>query len=73
MTRLIYHTEENYGGGESPFDRAIRETADSEEVWIICPYIGPSYVKDYSSRFVPKSDGNFGTTAVDNKQSQRSR
>jgi len=45
MNRLIYHSEEGYNRGESPFDRAIRETADSEEVWIVCPFIGPSYVK----------------------------
>jgi len=44
MSRLIYHSEESYDRGESPFDRAIRETADSEEVSIVCPYIGPSYV-----------------------------
>lgn len=45
MSRLIYHTEEGYNRGASPFDRAIRETADSEEVWIVCPYIGPAYLK----------------------------
>lgn len=45
MSRLLYHTEEGYNQGESPFDRAIRETADSEEVWIVCPYIGPTYLK----------------------------
>jgi predicted transcriptional regulator len=45
MSRLIYHSEEGYDRGESPFDRAIRETADSEEVRIVCPYIGPTYVK----------------------------
>jgi len=45
MSRLIYHSEESYDRAESPFDRAIRETADSEEVSIACPYIGPSYVK----------------------------
>ena len=45
MGRLIYHTEGSYNRGESPFDRAIRETTDSEEVWIVCPYIGPNYVK----------------------------
>ena len=46
MGRLLYHTEEGYSRGESPFDRAIRETADSEEVRIVCPYIGPTYVKN---------------------------
>ncbi|WP_254279657.1 phospholipase D family protein [Haloarcula marina] len=45
MSNLIYHSEESYNRGESPFDRAIRETADSEEVRIVCPYIGPTYVK----------------------------
>jgi hypothetical protein len=45
MSRLIYHSEEGYDRGKSPFDRAIRETADSEAVRIVCPYIGPAYVK----------------------------
>lgn len=45
MAQLIYHSEESYNRGESPFDRAIRETADSEEVRIVCPYIGPAYLK----------------------------
>ncbi|ELZ94588.1 phospholipase D-like domain-containing protein [Haloferax sulfurifontis] len=45
MSRLLYHTEEGYNRGESPFDRAIRETADSEEAKIVCPYISPTYVK----------------------------
>lgn len=45
MSRLIYHLEEAYDGGESPFDRTIRETTDSEAVRIVCPYIGPTYLK----------------------------
>jgi len=45
MSNLIYHSEEGYDGGDSPFDGAIRETADSGEVKIVCPYIGPTYVK----------------------------
>jgi hypothetical protein len=45
MSDLLYHSQEGYDGEESPFDRAIRETADSEEVRIVCPYIGPTYVK----------------------------
>ena len=45
MNRLIYHSEESYDSGASPFDRAIRETADSEKVWIVCPYISPTYLK----------------------------
>lgn len=45
MSRLLYHTEEGYNQGESQFDRAIRETADSEKVWIVCPYIRPAYLK----------------------------
>ena len=49
MSRLIYHSEEGYDRGKSPFDRDIRETADSEEVRIVCPYIGPAYVKSILS------------------------
>lgn len=45
MPQLIYHSEHGYNRAESPFDRAIRNTADAESVWIVCPYIGPSYLK----------------------------
>jgi len=45
MAQLIYHSEEGYDRGESPFDRAIKETADSEEVLIVCPYIAPTYLE----------------------------
>jgi len=45
MSRLIYHSEGSYDSAESPFDKAIRETADTEQVRIICPYISPSYLK----------------------------
>lgn len=44
MSRLIYHSKESYDRGESPLDRAIRETADSEEVSVVCPYIGLTYL-----------------------------
>lgn len=49
MRNLIYHSEGSYNKGESPFDAAIRETADSEPVRIVCPYIGPTYVKSILS------------------------
>jgi len=49
MSNLIYHSEESYNKGESPFDATIRDTADSEEVRIVCPYIGPTYVKSILS------------------------
>mgnify|MGYP000094183925 CR=1 FL=1 len=45
MSQLLYHSEDSYHRGESPFDKAIKETSDSEEVWIVCPYIGPTYLK----------------------------
>ncbi|GAB3019996.1 phospholipase D-like domain-containing protein [Natronobiforma cellulositropha] len=45
MSRLLYHSETSYQGGESPFDEAIRNVASSDEVWIACPYIGPTYLK----------------------------
>jgi len=49
MSNLIYHSEESYNKGESPFDAAIRDTVDSEQVRIVCPYIGPTYVKSILS------------------------
>ena len=45
MSRLIYHSEESYDGKASPFDESIRRVTDSDEVWIVCPYIGPAYLK----------------------------
>jgi hypothetical protein len=45
MTHLLYHSESSYSQAESPFDKAIRDTADAEDVRIVCPYIGPSYLK----------------------------
>lgn len=45
MSRLIYHSEGSYVREESPFDKEIRKTADAESVRIVCPYIGPSYLK----------------------------
>ena len=45
MSNLIYHSEGGYDRAESPFDKAIRDTADAESVRIICPYISPSYLK----------------------------
>lgn len=45
MARLIYHSEEGYDQGESPFDKAIQETTDSDPVWIVCPYISPDYLR----------------------------
>lgn len=45
MARLVYHSEEDDDRGESPFDKAIRETADSDFIWIVCPYISPNYLR----------------------------
>lgn len=45
MSRLIYHSEGGYARAESPFDKAIRDTANAESVRIVCPYISPSYLK----------------------------
>lgn len=45
MSHLIYHSKNGYDRAESPFANTIRETADSEQVRIICPYISPSYLK----------------------------
>ncbi|SEN18779.1 PLD-like domain-containing protein [Halorientalis persicus] len=45
MPGLLYHSEEGYTRAKSPFDKAIRETADAKQVRIVCPYIGPSYLK----------------------------
>ena len=44
MARLIYHSKDSYDRSESPFDKAIRETANSDTVWLVCPYISPSYL-----------------------------
>ncbi|CQR50362.1 phospholipase D family protein [Haloferax massiliensis] len=45
MAQLIYHPKGSYDRGESPFDKAIRETANSDTVWLVCPYISPSYLR----------------------------
>jgi len=45
MVKLIYHSEEDSDRTESPFDRAIRETADSDSAWLVCPYISPDYLR----------------------------
>lgn len=45
MNNLIYHSEGSYDREESLFDAAIRGTVDSGKVRIVCPYIGPSYLK----------------------------
>jgi len=45
MARLTYHSEDNDARSESPFDKAIREIADSDSVWLVCPYISPDYLR----------------------------
>lgn len=35
MINLIYHSDKSYDRVESPFYRAIRETADFKELWIV--------------------------------------
>jgi len=49
MGQLIYHSEVSYDGGESPFDKAIRATTDANSVWLVCPYISPSYLRSVLS------------------------
>ena len=41
--RLIYHTPESMAGGVSPFDIAISEMTENEDLRIACPYIGLPY------------------------------
>lgn len=45
MPRLLYHSEGGYSQAESPFDKAIRKTADSEQVRVVCPYISSRYLR----------------------------
>lgn len=45
MARLIYHSEDDDDRRESPFDMAIREIADSDTAWLVCPYISPGYLR----------------------------
>jgi len=45
MARLIYHSENNDDQNSSPFDKAIQKVADSDPVWIVCPYISPKYLR----------------------------
>jgi hypothetical protein len=45
MPRLIYHSAESYDGVVSPFDTAVRETADANGVRIVCPYLAPKYLQ----------------------------
>ncbi|MFC7129168.1 phospholipase D family protein [Haloferax chudinovii] len=58
MSRFIYHSEGSYDSAESPFDEAIRDTADAENVRIVCPYINPSYLK---SILAPANDWRIVT------------
>lgn len=45
MSELIYHDPLDHTG-ISPFDKAIHDITEGEEVLIACPYIDPSYLKD---------------------------
>lgn len=45
MARLIYHSEDDDGGDDSPFDEAIQEITKSDPVWVVCPYISPDYLR----------------------------
>ena len=44
-TKLIYHTPDSMAGGASPFDIAILEMLEGQEVRIACPYLGLSYLE----------------------------
>lgn len=44
-TKLIYHTPESMAGGVSPFDIAILDMVEDQEVRIACPYLGLSYLE----------------------------
>lgn len=45
--KLIYHTDTSINGGISPFDEAIHQISNNEELLIACPYIDISYVKPF--------------------------
>ncbi|MBX9255004.1 hypothetical protein H1Q63_13820 [Desmonostoc muscorum CCALA 125] len=45
--KLIYHTDTSINGGISPFDQAIHQVSNSEELLIACPYIDISYVEPF--------------------------
>lgn len=49
MTELVYHDPADRTG-ISPFDRAIREITDDEEVLIACPYISPDYLQEITEQ-----------------------
>lgn len=49
MAELIYHNPSDRTG-VSPFDRAIRDITEDEEILIACPYIGPAYLRDVLNR-----------------------
>ncbi|MFC7202818.1 phospholipase D-like domain-containing protein [Haloferax namakaokahaiae] len=59
MPELIYHDPTDRTG-LSPFDRAIRDITDGEEVLLVCPYISP----DYLSTVIEKTEEWFLLTDV---------
>lgn len=42
---LIYHTDESWSGGLSPFDEAILASVTNENICIACPYLSLNYLK----------------------------
>jgi hypothetical protein len=43
--KLIYHTPASSAGDVSPFDVAITEMSEGQDVCIACPYLGLSYLR----------------------------
>jgi hypothetical protein len=43
--KLIYHDDSSIDGGFSPFDEAIRQVSNSQELLIACPYIDVNYIQ----------------------------
>ncbi len=43
--RLIYHTPDSMTGAASPFDTAIMDMTEGQDLQIACPYLGLSYVQ----------------------------
>ena len=49
-TKLVYHTQASQSGGISPFDEAIHEVSNGEELLIACPYIDVGYIAPFLSK-----------------------
>lgn len=49
MTELVYHDPSDRTGS-SPFDEAIKNITENEDVLVACPYIEPDYLKEVTQR-----------------------